>query len=81
MRFPSASSLPEENRFRPRSQEYRNARELRLRVLARGENKGDSDGSGQLEIDMLFSPQESRHRQLGRGPGMGQSTSSAATGT
>ena len=42
--FHSASHLPEENRFRAGTQEYRNAREQRLRVFASREPNEDSDG-------------------------------------
>ena len=76
--FQSISSLPEESRFRVGTQEYRNARERRLLPFVREGEKVDSDASGQLGIDMLYSPPASR--RVGRGPGMRQTSSSTATG-
>ena len=75
VRFRSGSTLPEENRFRPGSQEFRNAWEERVRVCTRGDTRGDSDGTGHVEIEMLYSPPESRRWNGGRGAGMGQTTS------
>ena len=77
--FRSASPLPLENRFRPGTHEYPNAREQRVRVFAMREAKRDSAGSGQLERDMVSSGAESR--PVGLGPGKGQGTSSMASGS
>ena len=71
--FQAVSSLPEESRFRAGTQEYRNARERRLMPFVREGEKVDSDASGQLSIDMLYSPPASR--RVGRGPGMREASS------
>ena len=76
--FQPVSSLAEEIRLRVGTPEYRNARERRLMPFVRVGEKVDSDGSGQLGIDMLSSPPASR--PVGRGPGIRQASSSTATG-
>ena len=78
VRFRSVSPLPEEKRFSTGTQEDRNAREHRLRPFANEEANGDSDASGQLVIDRMYSAPESR--RVGMCPGVEHATSSTAPG-